>query len=232
MTGGRPLIETRDLTKVYAMGDEVVALRGVTWHRARRVRRDHGRLGLGQVDADEHLGCLDTPTDGHYRLDGEDVSRRSIADQLAAIRNREIGFVFQSFNLLPRTTALENVELPLVYAGVPATSAGSARAQLAGAVGLGDRAATAQASCRAASSSAWRSRARWSTEPPILLADEPTGASTRDERGDHGLFDELHAAGHHRRPGHPRARHRAHATRIVAIRDGKPCSTSGRRARG
>ena len=83
-------------------------------HRARRVRRHHGPVGLGQVDDDEHLGCLDTPTSGTYLLDGISVASLS-RDELAEIRNRKIGFVFQEFNLLARTSALENVELPLIY---------------------------------------------------------------------------------------------------------------------
>ena len=124
------LIETRSLVKLYRMGD------------ARCGRSTASRVGIGEGEFVavmgpsgsgkstfmNLLGCLDRPTSGAYRLAGEDVSELS-ADELAAIRNQQIGFVFQSFNLLPRTTALENVELPLLYAGVPARRAASARAR-------------------------------------------------------------------------------------------------------
>ena len=168
----------------------VHALRGVSVSvHARRVLAVMGPSGSGKSTFMNLLGCLDTPTRGRYRLDGVDVSRPG-RRRARAIRNEKIGFVFQTFNLLARTTALDNVELPLLYAGLAASAtraSGRARA-LAGGRPRRARAASAQRSFPAASSSAWPSRARSSTQPAlILLADEPTGAlDTPHERRDHG----------------------------------------------
>ena len=129
---GPLVIDIRDVTKLYRMGEEIVhARRGVTL----RVHRNEylaimGPSGSGKSTLMNMLGCLDTPTGGHYQFNGRDVSSMS-DDELAAIRNREIGFVFQTFNLLPRSTSLHNVELPLIYAGVaPAARRDRARQAL------------------------------------------------------------------------------------------------------
>ncbi|MFO3796632.1 MAG: ABC transporter ATP-binding protein, partial [Anaerolineales bacterium] len=133
------VIEVQDLKKVYRMGEvEVHALRGVSF----KIRRGEvvsimGPSGSGKSTLMNLLGCLDRPTSGEYTLDGEKVANLN-DDQLAAIRNRKIGFVFQSFNLLARATALDNVELPLRYAGVREGRRERARLALE-AVGLGER---------------------------------------------------------------------------------------------
>ena len=122
------LIETRDLWKTYVMGDEEIhALRGVSISIERgEYVAIMGPSGSGKSTLMNLIGCLDTPSKGSYLLNGKEVSQMN-DDELARIRNEEIGFVFQTFNLLPRATALHNVELPLVYAGVPARIAQSAR---------------------------------------------------------------------------------------------------------
>src|SRR5512137_2173359 len=135
------LIEVADLAKEYVLGDTVVhALDGVTLAiEAGEFVAVMGPSGSGKSTFMNMIGCLDRPTRGDYRMAGEDVAAMN-ADQLAAIRNRRIGFVFQQFNLLARTSALENVELPLMYSGVPARERHSrAQARLAQ-VGLGERA--------------------------------------------------------------------------------------------
>ena len=121
------------------------------------------------------LGCLDSPTSGSYRFDGVEVGGLS-RDQRARLRRNYLGFVFQGFNLLGRSTALENVELPLVYRGMSSGRAPQrARAPRSRRSGSATGRTTSRASSRAASSSAWRSRARSSPSPQVLLADEPTG---------------------------------------------------------
>ena len=138
MENSQPLIDIGDVTKVYRMGDlEVHALRGVSLQvYPGEMMAIMGASGSGKSTLMNILGALDVPTSGMYLLDGQDVSKMD-DDRLAEIRNRKIGFVFQSFNLLPRTSALANVELPLIYAGV--TSSRKRCVAALESVGLGDR---------------------------------------------------------------------------------------------
>ena len=134
------VIAIRDVTKVYQMGiQEVHALRGVSMDVERgEALAIMGPSGSGKSTLMNILGCLDQPTDGDYLLDGEDVSRMS-EDELADVRNRRVGFVFQSFNLLARTTAWENVQLPLIYAGTTLRERKARAREVLEAVGLGER---------------------------------------------------------------------------------------------
>src|SRR5204863_1606000 len=137
---GLIVIDIENITKHYVMGEETVhALRGVTL----QIHRNEylaimGPSGSGKSTLMNMLGCLDTPSSGRYEFNGKNVSEMD-GDELAAIRNHEIGFVFQTFNLLPRSTSLRNVELPLIYAGIDPAAREERAAQALRDVGLGDR---------------------------------------------------------------------------------------------
>ena len=172
------LIELDDVHRIYSLGDnEVRALDGVSL----RVERGEfvaimGSSGSGKSTLMNIIGCLDRPSSGAYRLDGEEVSTKTRAE-LAHIRNGKLGFVFQSFNLLSRTTALENVELPLLYAGVTSSAERHRRARESlERVGLGDRLDHVPNQLSGGQQQRVAIARALVNQPPLLLADEPTGA--------------------------------------------------------
>ena len=194
-SNGHPLIELTDITKVYRVGTELVhALRGVslTIHPNEYVAI-MGQSGSGKSTLMNILGCLDIPTSGHYRLRGADVSKLS-QSKLAGIRGRQIGFVFQGFELLPRTTALKNVELPLSYTHAPSKRA-RARAAL-DRVGLTDRAHHHPNQLSGGQKQRVAIARALAQQPDIILADEPTGnLDTATGSEIMAIFDSLHAEG-------------------------------------
>ncbi len=191
------LIAARDITKVYAMGDQTVhALRGVSLDiGAGDFVAIMGASGSGKSTLMNILGCLDLPSAGHYELAGESVESMS-SDQLASIRNRRIGFVFQQFNLLPRTSARENVELPMVYAGM-ASAQRRARAMAAlQEVGLGERHTHTPSELSGGQQQRVAIARALVNKPQLILADEPTGAlDTQTSEDIMRLLTELNRAG-------------------------------------
>ena len=173
---GAIVIDIEDLTKDYVMGEEIVrALRGVSL----QIRRNEylaimGPSGSGKSTLMNMLGCLDTPTSGRYEFNGKNVAEMN-DDELAAIRNREIGFVFQTFNLLPRSNSLHNVELPLIYAGLDPETREERAAQALRDVGLGDRLHHKPNELSGGQRQRVAIARALVNQPSIILADEPTG---------------------------------------------------------
>jgi putative ABC transport system ATP-binding protein len=217
------LIETQDLWKTYVMGtEEIHALRGVSVSIERgEYVAIMGPSGSGKSTLMNLIGCLDTPSRGSYLLNGKQVSQMN-DDELARIRNEEIGFVFQTFNLLPRATALHNVELPLVYAGVPARTRLERATGALQLVELGDRLAHRPNQLSGGQRQRVAIARALVNNPSILLADEPTGnLDSKTGTEIMALFERLHAAGNTIVLVTHEADIAAHAHRSIHLRDGQ-----------
>ena len=232
--GGEPhedwVIVTRGITRDYDMGGEVVhALRGVDL----AIRRNEyvaimGPSGSGKSTLMNIIGCLDTPTAGEYWLNGQLVSDMT-DDELARVRNREIGFVFQTFNLLPRATALHNVELPLVYAGIPSDERKRRATHALERVQLGDRAHHRPNELSGGQRQRVAIARALVNAPAILLADEPTGNLDSGTSAEiMKVFETLADQGQTVIMVTHEADIAAHARRVVVIRDGRIASDDRR----
>jgi len=217
------LIDIRDITKVYEMGQEkVFALSGVSLG----VERGEyvgimGPSGSGKSTLMNLVGCLDTPTSGSYILNNKEVARMT-DDELAAIRNQEIGFVFQTFNLLPRTSALQQVELPLVYGGLSRKDRRDRSIRALKAVGLEDRMNHTPNEMSGGQRQRVAIARALINDPSILLADEPTGNLDSQTGAEiMALFDELNSRGNTIVLVTHEEDIAAHARRIVRLKDGK-----------
>jgi len=219
---GPVVIDIENITKDYVMGEETVrALRGVSLqiHRNEYIAI-MGPSGSGKSTLMNMLGCLDTPTSGRYDFNGKNVAEMD-DDELASIRNREIGFVFQTFNLLPRSTSLRNVELPLIYAGVDSETRAERATQVLVDVGLGDRIHHKPNELSGGQRQRVAVARALVNNPSIILADEPTG-NLDSKTGEEimALFEDLYQRGNtiilvtHERDI------ATHARRAVHLRDG------------
>ncbi|MFP4088862.1 MAG: ABC transporter ATP-binding protein [Cyclobacteriaceae bacterium] len=192
-----PIIETQDIAKVYRMGDEEIhALKSVSI----QVKRGEyvafmGPSGSGKSTLMNIVGCLDTPTSGRYRLNEQDVSDMT-ENELASVRNKEIGFVFQTFNLLPRLSSLDNVALPLIYAGVGRSERQERAMEVLESVGLGSRAYHKPNELSGGQRQRVAIARALVNRPSIILADEPTGnLDTKTSYDVMDLFQALHDQG-------------------------------------
>lgn len=218
----QPIIQIRDLKRFYKMGETIVrALDGVTFN----INRNEyiaimGPSGSGKSTLMNIIGCLDTPTEGEYVLNNQNVSDLDDSE-LAEVRNREIGFVFQTFNLLPRTDCLANVELPLIYSGVKTSERKERAIATLNKVGLGDRLDHKPNELSGGQRQRVAIARALVNNPSILLADEPTG-NLDTKTGDEImlLFEELYRAGNTIIVVTHEQEVAEHARRIVRLRDG------------
>ena len=216
------MIRIEGITKEYVMGQATIqALRGVDLF----IRRNEylavmGPSGSGKSTLMNMLGCLDTPSSGRYEFNGKDVASME-DDELAEIRNREIGFVFQTFNLLPRSTSLQNVELPLIYAGVSPEERQRRAAEALMAVGLADRMYHKPNELSGGQRQRVAIARAVVNQPSIILADEPTGnLDSRTGEEIMGLFGRLYDGGHTIVVVTHEEQIAEHARRVVRLRDG------------
>ncbi|MBN8585716.1 MAG: ABC transporter ATP-binding protein [Ignavibacteria bacterium] len=216
------MIKTKDIVKLYVMGtEELYALKGVsmTIHKNEYVAI-MGPSGSGKSTMMNIIGCLDTPTSGYYELNGQNVSEMDDND-LATVRNKEIGFVFQTFNLLPRSNALHNVELPLIYAGLSKTVRMEQAEEALVKVGLQDRMKHKPNELSGGQRQRVAIARALVNKPSIILADEPTGnldSKTGDEIME--LFDNLHSQGNTIILVTHEDFIAEHAHRVIRLRDG------------
>ena len=221
-TSGRTIIELRDVTRTYALGDiSVHALRGLSFRiAAGEYVAIMGPSGSGKSTLMNLLGCLDRPTHGTYELDGTDVGGLS-DNALAAIRLKKLGFVFQGFNLLPRTSATKNVALPLFYAGMSVKGRTAAAIRRLREVGLGDRLDHKPSELSGGQQQRVAIARALVNDPAVLLADEPTGnldSQTSEELM--ALFADLNSAGRTIIMVTHDEEVATHARRVIRVRDG------------
>jgi len=216
------VIKIKSITRDFPLGQEIVkVLKGIDLD----IQKGEyvalmGPSGSGKSTLMNLLGCLDTPTSGHYELNGVDVSSMS-DDQLAEIRNKEIGFVFQTFNLLPRTTALDNVALPMVYAGAGKAQRHERAAKVLHDVGLSDRMDHKPNQLSGGQRQRVAVGRALVNEPSIILADEPTGnLDSKTSLEIMQLFDDIHKAGNTVILVTHEEEIAAHAHRVIRLRDG------------
>ena len=220
---GRATIEVREVTKTYSLGDvKVEALRGVSFTiDPGEYVAIMGPSGSGKSTLMNLLGCLDRPTAGSYRLDGSDVSTLD-DDALAAIRLRKLGFVFQGFNLLARTSALKNVALPLFYAGLPSRTRNARAAERLREVGLGERLDHKPSELSGGQQQRVAIARALVNDPSVLLADEPTGnLDSQTSLEIMGVFADLNASGRTIIMVTHDEDVAGHAKRVIRVRDGR-----------
>ncbi len=228
-----PIIETKDVWKTYRMGDEIIhALHGVSF----TIQRNEyiaivGPSGSGKSTLMNLIGCLDTPTKGEYWLNGKLVSAMD-DDELARIRNQEIGFVFQTFNLLPRATALHNVELPLIYSGAPSAERLERAKRALEQVDLAHRMHHRPNELSGGQRQRVAIARALVNNPSIILADEPTGnLDSATSREIMGLLDTLHERGNTIIVVTHEPDIAAYAHRVLTIRDGQIATDTRNRQR-